>query len=282
MNADEWKGKSENLSDSMAPEQLQRFEEMLNHNPSDIGHGSELTTCAHWAFFHSPLPNAELGVNGNPRNDSLIPPSDLPRRMWAGGKLVFRKPVVTGSPAEKKSTLIDVSEKNGSSGKLSFVTLKHQVSQKGALAIDEDQVYVFREENEKGAHPIRTEPMDLDPDWKKLTRPDAVQLFRFSAVTWNSHRIHFDQEYAREVEGYPNPLIHAPYLLLLMLDSFRSRHDGKVVTSIEYRSTGPVYLGEQISIGGKSIDNFTEALRVTGPEGKLAMTAEVNWSYSWK
>jgi 3-methylfumaryl-CoA hydratase len=281
MIADEWKGRSESWSDSMAPEQLQRFEEMLNHNPAEIGLGSELSKCAHWAYFHTPLTNADLGVNGTPRNDSLIPPCDLPRRMWAGGKLVFKKPLVTGVQAEKISTLSDVSEKKGSSGKLCFVTLKHQVSQKGAVAVDEEQVFVFRQENEKGAHPIRTKPLDIDPDWKKLIRPGALQLFRFSAVTWNSHRIHYDQEYAREVEGYPNLLIHSPYLLLLMLDSYRSEHDGKEIQSIEYRSVGPVYMGEQIAICGKTSDNQVTSLRITGPEEKLAMKAEVEWSYAW-
>ena len=282
MNADEWIGKSENRSDSMAPEQLQRFAEMLNHNPAEIGDGSELITGAHWAYFHKSQTNAELGVSGTPRNDSLIPPCDLPRRMWAGGKLEFKKPLVTGVPAERISTLTDVSEKKGSSGKLCFVTLKHQVSQKGAIAVDEDQIFVFLQENEKGAHPIRTEPMDIDPEWKKLIRPDPLQLFRFSAVTWNSHRIHYDQEYARDVEGYPNLLIHSPYLLILMMDAYRSKHDGKVIQSVEYKSIGPAYLGEQLTISGKTTDNLKTSLRATGPDDKLAMKAEVEWSYSWQ
>lgn len=275
-------GTTEDRSDSLSPEQLQRFEALLNRDPSMIGPGSELTVCSHWAYFQPPLPNSELAVSGNPLNDSLIPDIDLPRRMWAGGSLKFKKPITAGIPAEKKSTLVDIEEKNGSTGKLCFVTLRHQISQKGSVALDEKQVYVFREENEKGAHPIRTEPQDLDADWKKLTKPDAVQLFRFSALTFNSHRIHYDQEYAREVEGYPNVLIHAPYLLLLMLDAFKSKHDGKVITEIEYQSAGPVYLGEQITICGKDTDNFKAGLRVLGPEGKTAMKASVDWTYSWK
>jgi 3-methylfumaryl-CoA hydratase len=270
------------FSDSMAPEQLQRFEALMNRDPSEIGHGSELPAGAHWAYFQPALPNSGLGVNGNPRNEAIMPPVDQPRRMWAGGKLKLKKPLVAGVPAEKKSSLLNIEQKNGSMGLLTFVTLKHQVSQKGALAIDEEQEFVFRDENEKGAHPIRRETMDLDPDWKKMTKPDAVQLFRFSAITFNSHRIHYDQEYARDVEGYPNLLIHAPYLLLLMLDAFKSKHDGKVITSIDYRSVGPVYQGEQITISGKNTDNFTAGIRITGMEGKLAMKATVDWTYSWK
>jgi 3-methylfumaryl-CoA hydratase len=282
MSYEKWLGNSEDRNDSMAPEQLQKFEALMNRDPSSITDGTQLSACSHWIYFTPALPNSQLAVNGNPLNDSLLPPVDLPRRMWAGGKIHFKKPLFAGVPAEKKSTVTKIDEKNGKTGKLCFVTLRHQISSKGVVAIDEEQVYLFREDSEQGAHPIRTEPLDMDHDWKKSTRPDAVQLFRFSALSFNSHRIHFDREYAREVEGYPDLVVHAPYLLLLMLDSFKTKHDGKVISEIEYTSTGPVYLGEQITIYGKETDNFKADLRICGHEGKIAMKATVNWTYSWK
>lgn len=281
MSYEEWVGKSADRSDSMSPELLQRFEALLNRDGSNITTGSELSLGSHWIYFAPSLPDSELAVNGNARNDELLPPVELPRRMWAAGNISFKKKLVAGIPAEKKSTVIKIDEKDGSTGKLCFVTLRHQISQKGALSIDEEQVYVFREENEKGAHPIRTEPLDIDYDWKKITKPNSIQLFRFSALTFNSHRIHFDQDYAREAEGYPNALVHAPLLLLIMLDAFKSKHDGKVIEGIDYRSIGPVYLGEQITVSGKDTDNFVTELRICGQENKVAMKATVKWTYSW-
>jgi 3-methylfumaryl-CoA hydratase len=282
MSYDEWLGKSEDRNDSMAPEQLQKFEAMMNRDPASITAGSKLSFCAHWVYFTPVLPNSQLAINGNALNNSILPQVDLPRRMWAGGKIQFKKELMAGVPAEKKSTITKIEEKEGATGKLCFVTLRHQISSRGAVAIDEEQQYVYREESEKGAHPIRTEPLDMDHDWKKSTKPDSIQLFRFSALSFNSHRIHYDREYATEVEGYPNVVVHAPFLLLLMLDAFKSKHDGKLISDIEYKSMGPVYLGEQITIYGKEADNFKAELRICGPEGKIAMKATVNWTYSWK
>ncbi len=281
MNKDEWIGKTDEITDSLAPEQLQRYKALLNGKPESVTSGTELPPCSHWIYFNRAIPQSALDINGHQRQSSFLPPVELPRRMWAGGKLVFKKPLHTSTAADKKSTITKIEEKEGSSGKLCFVTIRHQISSRGTLAIDEEQVLVFREETEQGAHPIRTEPMDIDPDWKKSTKPDAIHLFRYSALTFNSHRIHYDQEYARQMEGYPNIVAHSPFLLTLMIDTFSSKYDGKVISDITYRAVGPVYLGEQMTIAGKSVDNHRSELRIHGPEGKLAMKATVNWTYNW-
>ncbi|MCC5913322.1 MAG: MaoC family dehydratase N-terminal domain-containing protein [Balneolaceae bacterium] len=282
MNYDEWIGRSEDRSDSMSPEQLRKFEALMNRDPSPVSSGTPLSVCSHWAYFN-PVPiNSELAVNGTARTGELAPPIELPRRLWAGGKILFKKELQAGVLADKKSTITKIEEKEGESGKLCFVTYRDQVSAKGAVAIDETRVMVYREDSEQGAHPIRTKPLDIDPDWKKSVKPDSVQLFRMSALTFNSHRIHFDQDYARDVEGYPAPLVHAQLVLLLLIDAFKNKHDGKVIEEIEYRATGPVWLGEQITLCGREADNFRAELRAAGPEGKLAMEADVKWTYSWK
>ncbi|WP_069132018.1 MaoC family dehydratase N-terminal domain-containing protein [Rhodohalobacter halophilus] len=281
MKYEEWIGKTLDISDSMAPEQLQKFEALMNGDPGSVSDGSGLRPGAHWVYFNPPIPQADLGINGHERSSNFLPPVDLPRRMWAGGTIKFKKPLKIGVPADKKSTITKIEEKEGKSGKLVFVSLRHQISASGSVAIDEEQVIVYRGESEKGAHPIRTEPMDLDPDWRKSTKPSSIQLFRYSALTFNSHRIHYDQDYAREMEGYPNVVVHAPFLVLLMIDAFSSKADGKVISEIRYENRGPVYLGEQITICGKSIDNSRTALRIHGPEGKVAVKAEIDWVYSW-
>lgn len=281
MDLKKWIGHTADVSDSMAPEQLRRYEALMNGDPAAVTSGTEVPTCAHWIYFNPATPQSDLDRNGHAKQGDFLPPIDLPRRMWAGGNIKFKKPLKTGIPADKKSTITSIEEKEGNTGKLCFVTIRHQVSASGAIAIDEEQTLVYREESEKGAHPLRTKPMDIDPDWKKTIKPDSVQLFRFSALTFNSHRIHFDQDYTRGVEGYPNLLVHAPYQVLLMIDTFTSKVDGKVISEIQYEAVGPVFLGEQISICGKSVDNTKTALRIHGPEGKLAMKARVDWSYSW-
>ena len=281
MSYDEWIGKIKDRSDSMAPEQLQRFEALMNRKSQSVTNGTPLPACAHWCYFTPIDMQSELAVDGHARKGDFLPPVELPKRMWAGGKITFKKPLLAGVPAEKKSTIIAINEKDGSSGKLCFVTIRHQISAKGALAIDEELQLVYREESEEGAHPIRTKPLDIDSDWKISTRPDSIQLFRFSALTFNSHRIHYDLEYVKKMEGYPNIMVHGPYLLVLMLDAFKNKDDGRVIEDIEYSAVGPVYLGEQITIHGKGVDNHRTELRVTGHEGNLAMKATVNWTYSW-
>lgn len=281
MNYDDWIGRSEDRSDSLATEQLMKFEALLNRDPSQVSAGTTLEPCAHWAFFNPVPTNAELAVNGTARSGELAPPIDLPRRMWGGGRILFKKELKAGTPADKKSTITKIEEKEGETGKLCFVTYRDQVSARGSVAIDETRTMIFTEESEQGAHPIRTEPLDIDPDWKKSVKPDSVQLFRLSALTFNSHRIHYDQDYVRDVEGYPAPLVHAQLILLLLIDSFKNKHDGKMIEEIEYKAVGPVYLGEQITLCGREVDNFRAELRATGPEGKLAMRVNVKWIYNW-
>ncbi|TVR28014.1 MAG: acyl-CoA dehydrogenase [Balneolaceae bacterium] len=281
MSYDEWIGKTKDRNDSMAPEQLQRFEALMNQNPHSVTSGTELPPCAHWCYFTPIDMQSNIAVDGHALKGDFLPPVELPKRMWAGGKITFKKPLLAGTPAEKKSTIIAINEKEGSTGKLCFVTVRHQISARGAVAVDEEQQIVYREESEEGAHPIRTQPLDIDPDWKKTTKLDSVQLFRFSALTFNSHRIHYDREYVKKIEGYPNLVVHGPYLLVLLLDAFKNKDDGRVIEDVEYSAVGPVYLDEQITIQGKGVDNHRVELRVTGPEGNMAMKATVNWTYSW-
>lgn len=281
MSFDDWIGKSKDNSDSMAPEQLQRFEALMNRDPGSVSDGTELPHCAHWVYFTDAIPYSDIGVDGHERKGDFLPPVELPKRMWAGGSLEFKKPLKAGTPAEKKSTIISIDEKEGKTGKLCFVTIRHQISSLGTIAIDEVQKLVYREGSEEGAHPIRTEPLDIDPDWKKTIKPDSVQLFRFSALTFNSHRIHYDLDYVKKLEGYPNLVVHAPFILLLLLDAFKHKYDGKLIEHLEYSAIGPIYLGEQMTISGKSVDNHKAELRACGTEGKIAMKVSIKWAYSW-
>ena len=281
MSYDEWIGKSKDQSDSMAPEQLQRFEALLDRDSSAVTTGSVLPPCSHWIYFTPMSKQSDIAENGHAEKGGFLPPVELPIRMWAGGNIQFKKPLKTGVQADKKSTIVKIDEKEGAGGKLCFVTVRHQISSSGSLAIDEEQEIVFREASEEGAHPVRTKPMDIDFDWKKSRKLNSVQLFRFSALTYNSHRIHYDFPYATKQEGYPNLVVNSPYLLTLLMDLFKTKTDGKVIEEIDYKSVGPVYLGEEITITSKDVDNFKAEMRILGPDNKIAMTATVKWTYSW-
>ena len=281
MSYDEWIGKSKDRNDSMAPEQLQRFEAMLDRNPNDVQAGTVLPPCAHWIYFTPVDPHSEITEDGNAKKGDFLPPVELPTRMWAGGKIQFKKQLRAGMPADKKSTIIKIDEKEGSSGKLCFVTIRHQINVSGSAVIDEEQQIVYREASEQGVHPIRTMPMDIDYDWKKRKLIDSVMMFRFSALTFNSHKIHYDYKYATEQEGYPNLVVQAPLLLVLMMNEFKSKTDGKVIEEIEYKAAGPVFLGEEVTITSKDVDNTRVEMRALGPDNKIAMQATVKWIYSW-
>jgi 3-methylfumaryl-CoA hydratase len=188
--------------------------------------------------------------------------------------------LTVGTPATRYSTITEFKKEGADQAKV-YLSLQHQISTKGSIAIQEDQHFLYRQPSEKGAHPTRTEAMDIDPDWEKSTKPDSILLFRFSALTFNAHRIHYDQDYARNVEGYPNVMVHGPLLLLLALEAFRSTYDGKVLEDVEYELRGPVYLGEQIKISGKTSDNYQTELRITGHDNNIALKAKVKWTYEW-
>ncbi len=281
MDYNEWIGKSMTRQDSLAPEQLRRFEAMLNRRPDSIDEGAELSMCAHWAYFTPVHTRSDLTVQGYPRENTFLPPLELSSRLWTGGKLTFKSPLTIGTPAKQYSTIVALEEAQKEGQHRVKMTLQHQISTRGSVAIQEDQKFIYRNPSEKGAHPTRNRAMDIDPDWEKSTKPDSILLFRFSALTFNAHRIHFDQDYARDVEGYPNVMVHGQLLLLLALESFRSQFDGKVLEEVEYKISGPVYLGEQITISGKSVDNHRSELRICGHENNIALSASVKWGYKW-
>lgn len=281
MNYNDWIGKTIDQNDTMSPEPLQRFEALLDHDPSEVKNGTVLPPCAHWVYFNPVNKQSDLDDDGHPKRGAFLPPVELPLQMWAGGKILFKKPLKAGLAADKKSTVVKTGEKEGTTGKLFFVTLRHQISAAGAVAIDEEQQIVFREKTEEGAHPSRTQPMDTDFDWKKTRKLSPVHLFRYSALTFNSHRIHYDYPYTTDELGYPNLLVPAPLVLTFMMDAYKTKSDGKVIEEIEYRAVGPLYVHEEMTITSKDTGNTQVELRALGPDNKIAMTASIRWIYSW-
>ena len=226
----------------------------------------------HQVFFWDPHPAAKLGRDGHPKVGGLIPDFGLPRRMWAGGKLRFHGALQPGTEAIKRTRLIRSERKDGRSGKLAVVTLAHEILQDGIVLIEDQQDLIYREEVEPGkAEPAQVPiPAPDDATTKELRRFATTELFRYSALTFNGHRIHYDRDYAREVEGYPGLVVHGPLLaqyLMLMAE----RELGKLV-SFEFRARAPLFDFEEAQLCAKPGETGLE-MWIKASDGRLIMTA---------
>lgn len=281
----DWIGRTRQDYDSMAAETMKRFAATMNRDPARVMEDDPLTPCAHWFYFTPMEPLSELAPDGHPHKGGFLPPIDLPRRMWAGGRVRPLAPLRTGTPATKTSTITKIESKEGRSGALCFITVVHRVEQDGRLCVEEEQDIVYREAAPEGIAPRRNQPLDQRPDWSIRWEPASAELFRFSAITFNAHRIHYDVDYCRQVEGYPNVVVHGPLLLHRIVNSFSEKYSARCITAIRYRAVGPVYLGERVQIGGtdgpiEPKDGFRSGctnMTVFGEENTIAMQADINW-----
>ncbi|MEO8452584.1 MAG: MaoC family dehydratase N-terminal domain-containing protein, partial [Gemmatimonadota bacterium] len=208
----------------------------------------------------------------------FLPPVPLPRRMWVGGSLAFRGGLLLGDAVERHSTVVSVDEKDGRSGRLVFVRVHHVITKGGLAAVEEDQDLVYRELAAPGAPRAGGEPPPADWEWRELFRTDPVVLFRFSALTFNGHRIHYDHTYAEGVEGYPGLVVHAPLTALLLLDAAVRHRPGAAPVRFTYRAEGPLFCPEVITLAGRTGTQSRTDLWALAPDGRTAMKGMVEWA----
>jgi 3-methylfumaryl-CoA hydratase len=259
---DEWRsaiGKTERRTEMLEAESLRRFA---------LAIGAEATHAplAHWAFFLPGPADDEIGQDGHPRRGGFLPDITLPRRMFAGSSIRFEAPFRIGAEAELVSTITDVTHKSGRSGELLFVEVEKTISQDGAPCITERQSYVYREEGAPVPMPI---PAAEPPEGEEWT-PNEVNLFRFSAATFNGHRIHYDRPYATSEEGYPALVIHGPFTAAKLAGLAMRR--GPLET-FSFRAMAPLFLGQPVFLHSSATDEVT-AFRC---DGTPAMTAKVSY-----
>ncbi|WP_204112873.1 FAS1-like dehydratase domain-containing protein [Shimia biformata] len=230
--------------------------------------GNPLPPFFHHLYFWDVQPPTRLGRDGHPRTGALIPDMGLPRRMWAGGRLTFHTPLQAGIQAEKRTRLIRAEHKTGRTGPLGFVTLEHRLIQNGTLCITECQDLVYREDAAAGG-PKPVPPNAPDASEVMATRAfDTTLLFRYSALTFNGHRIHYDLDYARDIEGYAGLVVHGPLLAQLLMLLADERLGG--LRSFRFRATAPLMHFEKAEFC-RAQDG---TLFVRGPDNRLCMTAE--------
>ena len=224
----------------------------LDRDPAQLTDGARLPEGWHWIYFNEPTPASRLGTDGHEARGDFLPEVPLPRRMWAGGRLRFHAPLRIGDRAERTSVVEDVTPKRGRSGALVFVTVRHRIAGPEGLSVDEEQSIVYRAPppvaaGDGGSSGGGNAERPVWGDTVARLRPDPVMLFRFSALTFNGHRIHYDHPYATEVEGYPGLVVHGPLLALLLLGAGVERSGG-TARDFTYRALAPVFCGEDVEI----------------------------------
>ncbi|QCP54310.1 acyl-CoA dehydrogenase [Trinickia violacea] len=269
----EWIGKSVDDSDELSVRHARLMAATIGYDTTPIEKGAPLPPLWHWIYFLSGLPERELGHDGHPQRGGFLPPVPLPNRMWAGGRVKFLKDLPLGAEVRKRSTIQSVEHKQGRSGDLVFVTVRHDVSLGSELAISEEHDIVYKEAS-SGA-PAKQEATTVKPDLRETFLASSTTLFRYSALTFNGHRIHYDQDYCRSVEGYPNLVIHGP-LNATLLAGYAQRLAGTPLKSFDYRGVQPALLGNALSLNAvRKADGFS--LWTGLPNEHIAMRAEAGF-----
>ena len=235
----EWIGRTETRRDHIGETQVSQMYATLDRDEPDQLSGSELPLAWHWMFFAAVARHSDVGPDGHPKRGGFLPPVPLPRRMWAGGRLSFDHPLRVGDDIERTSRITDVAAKQGRTGQMVFVTVEHEISDADGVAIREEHDIVYRD-NPKPDEP-QSSPRKA-PDDETFCRdidPDPVMLFRYSALTFNGHRIHYDRTYVTEVEGYPGLVVHGPLTATFLVELLRDNLSDAQVHSFSFRAVRP-------------------------------------------
>lgn len=273
---DAWVGRSESREDILTPGLLARFKATLDKPLEDDMAPQGL----HWCLCLPDAPTSLLGPDGHPIRDespaSFLPPIPLPRRMWASSAVEFLGPMSAGDVIRRVSTIEKITEKSGGSGSLVFVDVAHETQANGRIVVQERQTIVYREASTAPAAPRPADcaqPPISGWNWHRTLTPSGPLLFRYSALTFNSHRIHYDLPYAQDAEGYRGLVVHGPLMASLLLD-LAARHLGpNRLTRFAFRGQSPAFAGEPLYLVGKQ-DGPTIHLAALGGDGRTVMSAE--------
>lgn len=266
-----WLGRTVEAEDHFGQPLIQRIAATLGEPaPAD---GEPLPLLWQWCFFQAAVNETQLGSDGHPARGGFLPPADNRNRMWAGGQLDFIAPLTVGAPATRVSTVLRVEEKLGRSGALLFVTVRHDYTQGGQLCLRETQDIVYREPT-----PPKLGGGEAPPagQWSETVEPTATLLFRYSAVTFNGHRIHYDYPYVTDTEGYPGLVVHGPLIATLSLRAFCRAHPGKRVRQFAFRGVRPLTVPTPFRVGGE-LTGPGQAQLWAGNEQGVAQSAEVTF-----
>jgi len=270
----EWVGKSELRSDQIAHVPIAALSATLDRENTFPRDGEALPPLWHWLYFLPLHRRSEIDSDGHARRGGFLPPVPLPRRMFAGGRTHWHHPLRVGDLVTRNSRILDVAHKEGSSGQLVFVRLYHEITCSGRLALTEEWDIVYRDKTQSGELNSVFQTAPENADWSRKIQPDEILLFRFSALTFNSHRIHYDRRYAMEEEGYPGLVVHAPLVAICLLDLLRRNLPDVNLTKFSFRAVKPVFDIEHFVVSGRfESSGKTCKLWASDPQGYLTMDA---------
>ena len=272
----EWIGRTETRSDLVTPAPLAALSATLDRADPAPASGTAVPPLWHWLYFTPLAPQSEIGPDGHARRGLFLPPVPLPRRMWAGGRLQFNAPLQVGDQVIRDSSIDDVTIKDGRSGSLVFVNVHHAIRNAHGVAITEEHDIVYRDNPRPDAFMPDPQAASQEEDFAREIVPDPVLLFRYSALTFNGHRIHYDRTYVTEVEGYPGLVVHGPLVATLLLDLLRREMPRATVRRFFFKAVRPLFDIHRFTVCGKR-ERGTEtkqvALWARDHEGLLAMQA---------
>ncbi len=246
----QWIGRSEERTERLSGFPATALAATLDRDDAPFSDGAALPPLWHWLHFLPISPLRETGPDGHPARGGFQPPVPLPRRMWAGSRLEFHQPLRIGEMSRRVSTVAKVDHKAGKSGDLVFVTVRHEVHGEQGPAISEEHDIVYREAALPGAPPPPDAVPPAGPQWSYPIAPDPVLLFRYSALTFNSHRIHYDLDYATREEGYPGLVVHGPLIATLLLDGLRRARPEAKVSRFSFRAIAPTFHIDAFAVNG--------------------------------
>jgi 3-methylfumaryl-CoA hydratase len=270
-----WIGRSETLDDSIGATPVLALNATLDREPIDAPPGTPLPPLWHWLYFLPRHRQSEIGPDGHAKRGGFLPPVPLPRRMWAGGQFEFRAPVRVGDAVRRTSTIEDVTSKTGRTGTLVFVRVRHDIRCNGAAepAIVEHHDIVYREARKPGDVDPPPQAAEAGAPWQREIVPDDVLLFRYSALTFNGHRIHYDRRYVTEVEGYPGLIVHGPLIATLLMDLLRRHRPDAQVASFRFKAVRPTFDLHPFRVNGAPQPDGSVRLWAQDHEGWLTMDA---------
>ena len=268
-----WIGRQETVGDRATLVPAQALSATLDRDDPQPKPGDPLPPLWHWLYFLPLARQSEIGPDGHPKRGGFLPPVPLPRRMWAGGRFTFHQPLKLNEAITRKSTVADVTVKQGRGGALCFVLVRHEIHGENGLGLTEEHDIVYRDAPAPNEAPPAPKPAPTDGVWHRDIAPDPVLLFRYSALTFNGHRIHYDRQYVTETEGYPGLIVHGPLIATLLVDLLR-RNTSKPLKEFKFRALSPLFDIAPFSVHGRPGADGQVALWARNAQGNVAMEAE--------
>jgi 3-methylfumaryl-CoA hydratase len=271
-----WVGRTRETEDLIAPFQARAMAATLDRARAPA-EGEPLPPGWHWLYFPELPRPGELGPDGHQKRGGFLPPIPLPRRMWAGNRLRFHRPLVVGERATRRSVIERIEEKQGRAGALAFVTVHHRYEGARGLALEEWHDIVYRAAPAAGAAPPPAEGAPAKAHWRRDITPDEVMLFRYSALTFNGHRIHYDYPYVTNTEGYDGLIVHGPLTATLLLDLVAREAPEQRIAQVRFRALRPLFAGRALTLEAAPENGAIEAWALDA-DGHAAMRAHIELS----